>query len=250
GALSEEQWRLIQKHPVDGAGLILITGQDLFDPAVSIVLEHHAGYDLGGYPHLTARPRPAMPSRLVAVADCFDAVTSKRSYRQAEERRQALSILQAGAGRGFDPVVVRTFVRMLGIFPVGSLVELDTGEVGMVIRNHDRLLARPMVRIVLDATGTPAEPVEVDLSDRTSQGSYARSVRRSMDPNELGVDMLTLVVSGEVEPSPPEGPTGLVHEPSHGEAPPPGYVDTHAHAEGRGAEQLPIDHEVSAPFPR
>jgi HD-GYP domain-containing protein (c-di-GMP phosphodiesterase class II) len=250
GALSEEQWRLIQKHPVDGAGLILISGQDLFDPAVSIVLEHHAGYDLGGYPHLTERPRPSMPSRLVAVADCFDAVTSKRSYRQAEERRQALSILQAGAGRGFDPVVVRTFVRMLGIFPVGSLVELDTGQVGMVIRNHERLLARPVVRIVFDETGTPTEPAEVDLSERTSRGAYARSVRRSMDPNELGVDMLALVVSGEVEPSPPEDAHGLVHEPSHGEAPPPGYVDTHAQDEHHEAEHLPIDREVSAPFPR
>ncbi len=249
GALSEEQWRLIQKHPVDGAGLILITGEDLFDPAVSIVLEHHAGYDLGGYPHLSDRPRPSMPSRLVAVADCFDAVTSKRSYRQAEERRQALSILQAGAGRGFDPVVVRTFVRMLGIFPVGSLVELDTGEVGMVVRNHERLLARPVVRIVFDASGSPSEPVEVDLSELASRGGYVRSVRRSMDPNELGVDMLTLVVSGEVEPSPPEEPTGLVHEPSHGETPPPGYVDTHAHTEHNETEH-PIDDEVSAPFPR
>ncbi len=254
GALSEEQWRLIQKHPIDGAGLILVTGRDLFDPAVSIVLEHHAGYDLSGYPGLTERRRPSLPARLVTVADCFDAVTSKRSYRQPEERRQALSILQAGAGRGFDPVVVRMFVRMLGLFPVGSLVLLDDGLVAMVVRNHDRLLARPVVRLVLDATGTPCDPEEIDLSERRTDGSFVRSVERSMDPHEIGVDMLTLVVSGQVEPLPAEDDMAmpaLVHEPSHGEVPPPGYVDTHNES-GNGhpaPDHVRIDPEVSAPFP-
>lgn len=251
GALSEEQWRLIQKHPVDGAGLILVTGRDVFDPAVSIVLEHHAGYDLSGYPALTERPRPSLPARLVSVADCFDAVTSKRSYRRAEERRQALSILQAGAGRGFDPVVVRVFVRMLGIFPVGSLVQIDTGEVGMVVRNHERLLARPTIRLVLDASGSPCDPSEIDLSERDTGETFRRSVQRSMDPKEIGVDMLSLIVSGRVEESPDDdGGHGLVHEPSHGEEQPPGYVDTHAHGEHHESQPLRIDPEVSAPFPR
>jgi HD-GYP domain-containing protein (c-di-GMP phosphodiesterase class II) len=250
GSLSEEQWRLIQKHPVDGAGLILVTGRELFDPAVSIVLEHHAGYDLSGYPALSDRPRPTLPSRMVAVADCFDAVTSKRSYRQAEERRQALSILQAGAGRGFDPVVVRIFVRMLGIFPIGSLVLLDSGEIGMVVRNHERLLARPVVRLVLDSTGTPCDPAEVDLSERAADDSFRHSVQRSMDPEEVGVDMLSLIVSGQVEPALDDDDSGgLVHEPSHGEEPPPGYVDTHAHSEHHESELMPVDRDVSAPFP-
>jgi HD-GYP domain-containing protein (c-di-GMP phosphodiesterase class II) len=249
GALSEEQWRLIQKHPIDGAGLILVTGRDLFDPAVSIVLEHHAGYNLSGYPKLSERTRPSMPARLVTVADCFDAVTSKRSYRHAEERGQALSILQAGAGRGFDPVVVRVFVRMLGIFPVGSLVELDSGEVGMVVRNNERLLARPVVRLVFDASGTPCDPMEVDLSERSTNDTFRHAVRRSMDPQELGVDMLSLVVSGQVEPTSDTGSEGLVHEPAHGEQPPPGYVDTHAYPEHAESEPMPIDSDISAPFP-
>ncbi|HXJ63549.1 MAG TPA: HD-GYP domain-containing protein [Actinomycetota bacterium] len=250
GALSEEQWRLIQKHPVDGAGLILVSSRDLFDPAVSIVLEHHAGYDVSGYPRLSERRQPSMPARLVAVADCFDAVTSKRSYRQAEERRQALSILQAGSGRGFDPVVVRAFVRMLGIFPIGSLVQLEGGEVGLVVRNHDRLLARPLIRVVLDRTGTPCDPEEIDLSIRAADGSYRWSVRRSMDPREVGLDMLSLVATGQVEPtSEDEDGVGLMHEPSHGEARPENYVDTHAEAEYHETGEFPIDQEVTAPFP-
>ncbi len=250
GALSEEQWRIVQRHPLDGAAMLLLTGKEMFNPAVTIVFEHHAAYDLSGYPTLTGRTRPSLGARMVAVADCFDAVTSKRSYRKPEDRRQALSILQAGAAKGFDPVVVRSFVRLLGLFPIGSMVLLSTGEVGMVVRNHARLLSRPVVRLVLDRTGAPCDPVEVDLSEQAMGGGYRWSVERSMDPQELGVDMLSLVMSGQVEQSAPDpGQAGLVHEPSHGEPRPAGYVDAHLE-DGGPSEQVRIDPDVSAPFPR
>ena len=228
GALDEEQWRLIQRHPVDGAGLVLITSRNAYHPAVATILEHHAAYDGSGYPTLSGHRSPSLPARIVSVADCFDAVTSKRSYRRPEERRQALSLLQAGAGRSFDPRVVRTFVRMVGIFPVGSLVQISTGEVAVVVRNHDRLLARPIVRMVLDASGRDAEGEEVDLAQTSADGEFVRTVTRSVDPLEVGVDMLSLLASNRFDIPPPEdaGP-GLVHEPAPTEPPPPGYVDAH-----------------------
>jgi len=229
GPLDEEQWRLIQQHPVDGAGLIMTTSRDLLHPAATIVLEHHAAYDASGYPTLRGRRQPTLPSRLVQVVDCFDAVTTTRPYRKAEERRQALAILQAGAGRGFDPRVVRAFVRMMGLFPIGSIVELSDGAFGVVVRNHDRLLARPVVRLVLDPTGAPLEPVEVDLAEEAAAGPAARSVKRSLAPEEIGIDMLSLLATDRV--TAPSGSDdvrpGLVHEPSPGEAAPPGYVDAH-----------------------
>jgi HD-GYP domain-containing protein (c-di-GMP phosphodiesterase class II) len=228
GALDEEQWRQIRRHPVDGAGLILVTTRDPLHPAVSVVLEHHAAYDGSGYPSLSGHRSPSMPARLVAVADSFDALTSKRSYRKPEERRQALSLLQAGAGRSYDPRVVRTFVRLLGVFPVGSLVQLSAGDIGVVIRNHERLLARPSVRLVLDRHGDPVDPIEVDLAERDPDGDFLRSVQRSIDPVEVGVEMLSLLASGRLDLSPPPdaGP-GLVHEPAPGEAIPEGFVPEH-----------------------
>jgi HD-GYP domain-containing protein (c-di-GMP phosphodiesterase class II) len=230
GALSLEQWRLVQRHPVEGAAIIFGTGDSLFQATASIVLEHHAAYDLSGYPKLSGRPHPSLPARMVAVADCFDAVTTTRPYRKAEERRQALNILLAGAGRGYDPRVVRTFVRLLGLFPVGSLVRLTDKTVGVVVRNHDRLLARPRVRIMLGANGDPCDPFEVDLSERDRDGGFRWNVERSMDPGEVGVDMMSLVLSGELQPAPqvksPE--PGLLHDPGHSEPKPNGYVDTHA----------------------
>jgi HD-GYP domain-containing protein (c-di-GMP phosphodiesterase class II) len=233
GALSVEQWQLVQRHPVEGAAIIFSTGDTLFQSTASIVLEHHAAYDLSGYPRLSGRPHPSLPARMVAVADCFDAVTTTRPYRKAEERRQAMNILLAGAGRGYDPRVVRTFVRLLGLFPVGSLVRLTDKSVGVVVRNHERLLSRPKVRVMLDAKGDPCDSYEVDLSERDGGGHFLRSVGRSMDPGELGVDMVSLVLSGKLEPATREresGEPGLIHDPGHSEPKPEGYVDTHAAA--------------------
>jgi hypothetical protein len=234
---------------VDGAGLVLITSRNAFHPAAATVLEHHSAYDGSGYPRLSGRRAPSLASRMVAVADCFDAMTSKRSYRKPEERRQALSLLQAGAGRSFDPRVVRTFVRLMGIFPVGSLVQLTTGEVGVVVRNHERLLARPTIRLVLDRGGSECPPSEVDLAESGANGEFRWWVRRSIDPVEVGIDMLSLLASGRLDvPPPSETGPGLVHEPAPGEKPPPGYVDAHAEV---GAEEpdLPIDRDAAPPLP-
>ncbi len=229
GLLNEEQWRLIQRHPVDGAGLVAVTTRDPLHPAVSVVLEHHAAFDGSGYPSLSGRRVASLPSRIVSVADSFDAITSKRSYRKPEERRQALAILQTGAGRSFDPRVVRTFVRLVGLFPVGSLVQLSTGEVGVVVRNHEHALGRPTIRLVLDAQGSAADATEIDLSEKLPDGAFRWSVVRTIDPVEMGIDMLSILASGQLDvPIPADEGPGLVHEPAPGEIPPPGYVDTHS----------------------
>ncbi|MBW3620831.1 MAG: HD domain-containing protein [Actinobacteria bacterium] len=227
GKLSEEQWRIVQKHPVDGASLVFGTQEGLFHPAATVVLEHHAAYDLSGYPRLSHRPHPSVPARLVSVADCFDAITSKRAYRAASARRDALGILESGMGRGFDPRVVRVFVGLLGLFPVGSLVRLTSDEIGLVVRNHDRLLARPTVLIVLDAAGNVAEPEERDLTTELPDGRFRWHVASTVDADALGLDVMTFLTTGEIAPAPEQPPTGLVHEPSYGELLPDGYVDTH-----------------------
>ncbi|HMC36722.1 MAG TPA: hypothetical protein VKK30_02515, partial [Actinomycetota bacterium] len=139
---------------------------------------------------------------------------------------QALNVIQAAAGRGYDPRVVRVFVRTLGLFPIGSLVRLTTGETGVVVRNHDRLLARPVVRLILDAAGDPAELRELDLSEEGPAGGFRWSVGRIVGPAEVDVDLLALLSAGQLEgPDEEDQGPGLVHEPAHGEPVPAGYVD-------------------------
>ncbi|MBW3603419.1 MAG: HD domain-containing protein [Actinobacteria bacterium] len=223
GRLDEEQWRLIQRHPVDGAGMFLATGDGLYHPAASVLLEHHTGYDARGYPTLHGHS-PSVPSRLVAVADCYDAITSKRSYRDPLGRHEALAIIRAAAGRELDPAAVDALTALLGDHPIGSLIELDTGEVAVVIRQHDVRRDQPTVLVLLDRSGTPTEVEERDLA-----AVGGRIVRRH-DAAAVGIDLTRFILEGEVRAAGPDrSPRGLVHEPSPGEAAPHGYVAAHQH---------------------
>jgi HD-GYP domain-containing protein (c-di-GMP phosphodiesterase class II) len=246
GALNEEQWRLIQRHPVDGAGLLFATTRDLLHPAASIVLEHHSAFDLSGYPSLSAREHPTMAARIVSVADCFDAITTRRSYREADNRGAALSVLRAGSGTGWDPRIVRSMSRMLGVVPIGSAVRLASGETAIVV-DHGEEPTRPIVRIVLDQSGTPVQPEDRDLSSMDAAGKESRVVA-TVDPAEIGIDMATLLFTGKVEEmvETDGSEPGLVHEPAYGEPEPPGYSPTHDHE--TESEPPRIDPEVAPPF--
>ncbi|MBW3661953.1 MAG: HD-GYP domain-containing protein [Actinobacteria bacterium] len=250
GKLDEEQWRLIQRHPIEGAGLLFSTTEGLYHPAAAVVLEHHAAYDLKGYPSLTGRPHPSIPARLVSVADCFDAVTSKRAYRAAAGRQQALSILESAAGKGFDPRMVNVFIGVLGVFPIGSLVRLDSGEVALVVDYvDDHHTARPRVRPVLDAGGNAVVGEDRDLTATRPDGTYLWNVTGTVDPGELGFDVVEFLSTGDLDAAfatTDETPQGLVHEPSPGESVPEGYVDTHR--DNHGAVPVTLDPDVAPPF--
>jgi HD-GYP domain-containing protein (c-di-GMP phosphodiesterase class II) len=247
--LDEEQWRLVQRHPLDGAGMLLTTGTGLVHPASSVLLEHHASYDGGGYPYLHEHT-PSVPSRLVAVADCFDAVTSKRSYRQPMTRQDALALLRSSSGTGFDPQAVASFQVLLGRYPTGSLVALSSGEQAVVVRQHERFVDRPGVLVLFDASGTPTEVEERDLA-ADPRGPW---VVRQLDHEELGVDLPRFVASGQLhqlreDGGQGEGSPGLVHEPSPGERPPEGYVDTHNGPHGHQHDHdHRVDPDVAPPF--
>lgn len=226
GRLDEEGWRLVQRHPVDGAGLLLATGEGLYHPAAAILLEHHAAYDQSGYPPLHEH-HPSLPSRLVSVADSFDAVTSKRSYRDPLDRHGALELLASAAGHGLDPRAVAAFQRMLGRYPVGSLVRLTSGEIAVVVRQEPSDPVRPTVLVLFDRSGTPVEVEERELGEEPERGPQ---VAERIDPDVVGVDLARFVASGqlhELRPTRSEA-GGLVHEPAPGERTPTGYVDTHA----------------------
>ncbi|MBN2114596.1 MAG: HD domain-containing protein [Acidimicrobiia bacterium] len=186
GRLSNEDWGLVRLHPQEGALAILAAtgpGQEI---AAQIVLEHHVRFDGGGYPDLEGR-RPHFFSRLVAVADTYDAVTGHRPHRPARTPQQATAILLRGAGEAYDPDIVEAFNRMMGLYPPGSLLRLEGGEVVMVTAaaGGDR---RAMV--VRDREGALLEvPEPVDLA-----GSRVAEV---LLPDEVGVPPASLLEVAE-----------------------------------------------------
>jgi len=149
--------------------------------------------DLSGYPKNIRARSVCMTSRIVAVADGYDAATSRRAYQTTPYPPSAvLQEMRDNPGRGMDPVVVKAFINLLGIYPVGTLVVLDTFELAVVYAaNHSiDALARPTVKIVSDAQGIMLRPApEVDLALQDSSGEYPRTIIKTADPARYGIDV-------------------------------------------------------------
>jgi len=192
--LAEEEWRVIQAHPWSGAMTLFgLRGyQEIPYMAILVAHEHHMKIDLSGYPR-AIRPRSlGIFARIVAVADGFDAATTRRSYQTVPvEPDQVLREMWNNPKRGYDPIVVKALINLLGVYPVGTCVILDSLEVAIVAQaNADpQLLNRPSVRIAIEATGGLVAPpgVLVDLSERGPDGNPLRSIVKVTNPERYGL---------------------------------------------------------------
>jgi len=178
GRLSPEQRAEIEQHPLIGAEAILSASEPGQEVVATVALEHHARYDGTGYPALPYFRNPPggesdghplhLHSRLVAVADAYDALTSRRSYRRAETPARALHVLLDGMGSWWDPDAVLAFIHLMGVHPPGSLLRLRDGRVVMVTAPAPSPGASPPALVVIDAAGrrpSEPEPVVFDTDD-------------------------------------------------------------------------------------
>ena len=192
GALTEEEWRLMQSHPWYGVLALFQMQQSSDLPYRGIVTayEHHMKLDLTGYPRPVRRRNISFYSKIVAVADGFDAATSRRSYQTPIQPDEVLREMWQNRRRGYDPVLVKELVNLVGIYPVGTCLILDTNEVAIVqSRNPEPdLLSRPLVRIALSTEGQIMKPAPlVDLAEKAAGGRFKRSILKVADPSQLGI---------------------------------------------------------------
>jgi HD-GYP domain-containing protein (c-di-GMP phosphodiesterase class II) len=201
GPLTDEEWGLIQEHPTEGLLAMLEMGSlgELPLRAMLVAYEHHMKIDLTGYPR-SIRPRnPTLFGRIVAIADGFDAATTRRSYQQVPNRPDAvLRGMTENPKRGFDPLLVKAFVSLTGFYPAGTLVILDSFELAVVIAPSTRPDAfhQPVVRIIFDELGVPlSSPRTLDLTETDPQtGSPIRSILKTTDPQRYGIDVRNYIV--------------------------------------------------------
>ncbi|MDP9200852.1 MAG: HD domain-containing protein [Gemmatimonadota bacterium] len=194
GELTDEEWRWMAAHPWLGV-LVLFQFRrqqdELSYRAMTVCHEHHMKIDLTGYPK-TVRPRQvSLLSKIVTIADSYDAATSRRVYKTEPLAPSAvLEEMRDNPRRGLDQVLVKAFINLLGIYPVGTLVVLDTFELGVVsgANPNPEALSRPIVKIISDAQGnTINPPLTVDLAVPEAGGQYARSIIKTADPDRYGI---------------------------------------------------------------
>jgi HD-GYP domain-containing protein (c-di-GMP phosphodiesterase class II) len=193
GGLEESEWRVIASHPWMGVlAMFQMRGQqELPYRAMVVAYEHHMKVDLSGYPR-PLRPREmSIFSKIVAVADSFDAATTRRSYQHDPwTPAMVLREMRDNPTRGMDPVIVKSFINLTGIYPVGTLVVLDTHEMGVVHAPNPspEALSRPVVHLVSDAWGQIVDlGTFVDLTARDEGGSYVRTIIKTADPSHHGI---------------------------------------------------------------
>jgi len=188
GALTEEEFALVRRHPVDGA-LILAAQEAVPDVAPVVAFEHHLQPDLRGYPQLT-RPRELnLFSLIVGIADVYDALTTERPYRPPVPPHEALALMHGGEAGTFEPRLLGRFTEMLGRYPAGTLLRLGDGTVAVVSRPNPRDAARPFARrLIEEEGGQTLDPAEVDLTTQD-----APTVGQVLDPQAAGVDVARLL---------------------------------------------------------
>jgi HD-GYP domain-containing protein (c-di-GMP phosphodiesterase class II) len=193
--LSDNDWRYIAAHPWMGLlTLFQLRGQqELPYRAMTVAYEHHMKCDLTGYPKNVRARALSIFSKIVAVADGFDAATSRRSYQTDPLSPAAvLAGMRDNPRRGFDSVVVKAFINLLGIYPVGTLVVLDTFELAIVhsANPNPEAVSRPIVRIVSDERGNVAYPGRnVDLAELDQDGAFVRTIIKTENPDRYGINV-------------------------------------------------------------
>jgi HD-GYP domain-containing protein (c-di-GMP phosphodiesterase class II) len=193
GKLTPEECEEMKKHVLNSVRQIVkIHGSS--DRKASLLLppfEHHLRYDLSGYPQTHRKEPLSLFGRILAIADVYDAITSPRIYRRSVmPPDQALGMMYARAGTHFDPILLKVFINMVGVYPIGTLLELDSKEFAIVVRaadNPDK--TRPEVMLLSsDENGRFQKGRIADLSEKDPRtGYYLKNIIRSVNPSDYGI---------------------------------------------------------------
>jgi putative nucleotidyltransferase with HDIG domain len=194
--LTDEEFTIMKRHVVDGAEILRKT-PDIPALAPVVAFEHHLRMDGSGYPHGVTRSSLNVGTMLCSIADVYDAMRSQRNYQQAFPTDRILEVLKRNDGQQFDQHLVRRFVQLIGIYPAGNLVRLNTGEVAVVIKVHAPDPYRPQVRVLIDRGGKRLEiPYEITLWESASENGDPQrpsSVVAPLDPKGYDFDPLLLM---------------------------------------------------------
>jgi HD-GYP domain-containing protein (c-di-GMP phosphodiesterase class II) len=183
-SLLEKVSQEILRHPDNGARLLEQVGS--FNPEViRAVEEHHERWDGSGFPARLKGSEISPFARIIAIADTYFELVSNRPGKPACMPHEAVEFILAGCGDLFDPELALVFVRLVPVYPAGTAVKLNTGELGIVSNGNPGHIARPVIRVCSDRkVGVVAKPYDIDLSESRNQSRLIAEVDPSMPLDE------------------------------------------------------------------
>jgi HD-GYP domain-containing protein (c-di-GMP phosphodiesterase class II) len=191
--LNEFNWKLMHKHPIFGVKMLLEArmASEATARAVAIIAEHHLAFDGSGYPKLPEKRQPSMAARIVTIADTYNAMTSGRVYQKRRNRPdEAIAIMTKGMGKRYDPLLLKTFINIMGIYPPGTVVALSSNEIGVVAKNNPVNIDKPLVKIIADEQG-PCEISQMKIIDLSKESGI--NIIKAIDDRKHEIDLTSYI---------------------------------------------------------
>ena len=188
--LTKDEFDIMQRHVVDGAHILRRTPEM---PALApiVAFEHHLRQDLSGYPAGIGHRRLNLCTQIVSIADVYDALRSNRVYREGLPSDRIKAIMGKKDDPAFNQKLLRRFINLIGLFPVGTLVRLNTDAIGVVTHEHPTDPFRPQVKMIRDGEGAAVdESMLINTWESDGRGDYAWAVVEAVDPEVAGIDPL------------------------------------------------------------
>jgi HD-GYP domain-containing protein (c-di-GMP phosphodiesterase class II) len=168
GILTPDEYNRIKTHTIYGYRIV-IKELELGNEVATMALQHHESYDGSGYPRKLSGEEISAFARIVSICDVFVAMTKKRSYRDEHLSYQAMKTILGKSSSKFDPEIVKAFLSNMAIYPVGSLVQLNSGAIAKVVSANSEFPLRPKVSVVLDESGDKVKKERmIDLQNVSS----------------------------------------------------------------------------------
>lgn len=189
-AFTDEEWVVMKTHPLHGVKeLMKLKGLDTLSARIITgAFEHHLNLNNSGYPNVVYKREMSLFGRIISIADCYDGVTSSRVYsRKPMTPDKALKFMTDRAGEIYDPVLLKLFINCVGVFPIGSLLLLNTRELAVVIESNPapEMWDSPVIKLISDASGNEIDGPQLDLSDENEK----RTISKTVDPEEYHIDV-------------------------------------------------------------
>lgn len=193
--LTQQEFDTIKEHTVLGHNY-LASHADLQPEVQQAAHNHHEHIDGQGYPRQVSQDELSLFDRMIAIVDSYDAMTSDRCYRLGMPASQAVSILYNEQHQHYDSQLVQLFIQMVGIYPVGSLVKMNNGQIAVVLSTNEDHKLEPVVELLTDPSRNLIKPTAVDLSKHAtdSHGNYLK-IKRSLADNEVQFDLKAVLLS-------------------------------------------------------
>ena len=186
GPLTPSEKQAMRHHPILGEQFF--EGLEHLEPIRPIIRSHHERFDGSGYPKGWKGNQIPVFGRIGGIVDSYAAITSDRPYAKAKSSYDAMRELKALSDKHFQAEMVEQFIRAVGIFPAGTLVELNTGEIGVVLKENQSSRLQPELAIILDSDKQPSE--EVKSLDLRQEGEPTPIfwIERGIEPGAYGID--------------------------------------------------------------